>query len=107
MKLFGRTSPTPDPAASSLPPVTPIAEVTPREPARVRGTVVRLRAIPRTGLPSLAATVEDDTGRVVAIWVGRRSIGGVTLGRTIDLYGTLVQAQHDLEMHNPEYTLRR
>lgn len=107
MKLFNRNA---TPAALvvpvDLPPAVSIAELKPRSLAHIRGTVVRIRTIPRTGLPSLAATIEDETGRVVAIWSGRRAIGGVTLGRHIDLHGIAVEGRHELEFHNPEYTLR-
>jgi hypothetical protein len=107
MKLFNRNNtPTPSVAPTELPPVTSIGELEPRALVDIRGTVVRIRTIPRTGLPSLAATIEDETGKVVAIWSGRRAIGGVTLGRRIELHGIAVKGRHELEFHNPEYTLR-
>ncbi len=107
MKVFNRNkSSDPTPAEAALPHSTPINEVEPRIPVTIRGTIVRLKTIPRSGLPSLAVTIEDETGKVLAIWSGRRSIGGITLGRRLDLHGIAVAGQYELEFHNPEYTLR-
>jgi hypothetical protein len=108
VKVFHRTSKesVPIPTETPVCAATPIVEVVPRTTVTLRGTVVRVRTIPRSGLPSLAATIEDETGRVVAIWSGRRAIGGVTLGRRLDLTGVGVPGQHELEFHNPLYTLR-
>ncbi len=108
MKVFHRTNKESVAAPTEMPlsAATPIADVVPRTTVTVRGTVVRVLTIPRSGLPSLAATIEDETGRVVAIWSGRRAIGGVTLGRRLDLTGVGVPGQHELEFHNPLYTLR-
>jgi hypothetical protein len=108
VKVFNRNSrgSVHAPVEATLSAATPIGDVVPRTTVTVRGTVIRVRTIPRSGLPSLAATIEDETGRVVAIWSGRRAIGGVTLGRRIDLTGVGVPGQHELEFHNPLYTLR-
>jgi RecG-like helicase len=83
-----------------------IADVTARDYVTIRGTVTQIRTIPRAGLPSLAVVVEDSSGKVAAIWSGRRAIGGIALGRRIDIVGTAVQGSHGLEFHNPAYTLR-
>ncbi len=108
MGLFKRT-----PAVAVAPvievvegPAAQIADVVARDFVTVRGTVTRIRTIPRTGLPSLAVVVEDSSGKVAAIWSGRRAIGGIALGRRLDITGTAVQGDHGLEFHNPAYTLR-
>jgi RecG-like helicase len=106
VKVFGRNKATDTPATIALPIATPIGEIEPRDHVTVRGTVIRVRTIPRSGQPSLAVTVEDETGRAVAIWSGRRAIGGITLGRRLDISGVAVPGQHELEFHNPLYTLR-
>jgi hypothetical protein len=92
--------------AEPEPEATSMAQIAVRQPVTVRGTVTRIRSVPRTGLPSLAVTVEDESGRVTAIWSGRRAIGGISLGRHLDLSGIAVQGASGLEFHNPVYTLR-
>jgi RecG-like helicase len=108
MGLFKRT-----PAIAAAPvisvvegPATPITDVMARDYVTIRGTVSRIRTIPRTGLPSLSVCIEDSGGKVTAVWSGRRAIGGVALGRRIDIIGTAVAGPNGLEFHNPAYTLR-
>lgn len=91
----------PDPTEGT----TPIASAVPRTPVRVVGEVTRIRSRPATGLPSLAVTITDPTGSVVAVWTGRRSIGGITLGRRIIVEGVAMRRSDQLEFTNPAYTL--
>lgn len=71
----------------------------------VTGKVVRMTARPTSGQPALAVIVSDDTGTVTAVWTGRRSIGGITLGRRIAIKGVAVARGSKLEFTNPSYTL--
>lgn len=84
---------------------TEIAAVVPRRRAQVVGEVTRMRARPTSGLPSLAVTLSDGTGTVVAVWTGRRAIGGITLGRRLLLDGVPRRVGDRLEFVNPAYTL--
>jgi len=103
--LRGRRHNAGPPADSGVPVHTPIAEAVARRPVRVVGSVVRMRARPTSGQPSLAVTVSDDTGSVVAVWTGRRAIGGITLGRRVVLDGVPRTVGDRLEFVNPAYTL--
>jgi len=84
---------------------TAIVAAQPRVAVRVEGEVTRMRARPTTGVPALAVTISDATGSVVAVWTGRRSIGGLTLGRHVLLDGVAVRRGQVLEFTNPAYTL--
>jgi RecG-like helicase len=111
MGLLDRIRPNADRAAApstneSLPEATPISDVIARSEVTVRGTITRIKAIPKSGMPSLAVTIDDGTATATAIWSGRRAIGGVTLGRRIDLSGTAVSSTRGFEFYNPRYTLR-
>lgn len=64
-----------------------------------------MRARPTEGIPALAVTISDGTGSVVAVWTGRRAIGGVTLGRRLVLDGVATLHGAQLEFTNPAYTL--
>jgi len=72
---------------SSLPGVTPIGDVQPREHASVVGEITSLRIVPRAGSPSLEATISDGTGTVVAVWTGRRHIAGIAPGKRLVVSG--------------------
>lgn len=93
-------------APEELPPATPINEVAARSQVTIRGSITRIRAIPKSGMPSLAVTIDDGNATATAIWSGRRAIGGVSLGRRIDVTGTAVSSARGFEFYNPLYTLR-
>jgi hypothetical protein len=88
------------------PGVIAIADAGPRRPVRVRGQITRMKARPTDGLPSLAVSIADNTGSVTAVWTGRRSIGGISLGRTIVIEGVAVQHGDHLEFNTPMYELQ-
>ena len=85
--------------------VTPLDDVTPRSPTRVAGEVQVMRIVPRAGAPSLEVTVSDGHGQIVAVFYGRRRIGGVTPGRRLILEGVAAEKDGRLFIHNPVYQL--
>jgi hypothetical protein len=65
-----------------MPHVEPIGDLRWRRRVRVRGRVRDLRVRPTAdGVASLECTLVDDTGGITIALLGRRHIGGVTLGR--------------------------
>lgn len=72
----------------------------------VCGQVTQIRTRPSQGLPALVVTVSDSTGHVTAVWTGRRSVGGITLGRTVCLEGVFTKTAGEPSVLNPAYTLR-
>lgn len=90
---------------SSEPVAVSIADMQARQYVCVSGKVTRMTARPTSGQPALAVMVSDDTGTVTAVWTGRRSIGGITLGRRIAIKGIAVARGTKLEFTNPSYTL--
>ena len=107
MALFGRNrnrnGAAVDPGTDGT---TPIAAVRARSHVRVLGQVSRTRTKPARGIPSLCVQVNDGTGTVLAVWTGRRSIGGVELGRTILVEGVATDTPDGLTFLNPVYELR-
>ena len=95
----GTDAPAVDPA------ITPISQVDARLPIRVCGQVVRMRARPTSGLPALVVSISDDTGTATAVWTGRRSLGGVSLGRRLVIEGVPLRRGDHVEFTNPAYTL--
>src|SRR3954451_14662786 len=92
---------------ASLPDVTPIVELQPREDGTVVGEISLVRIVPRAGSPSLEATISDGTGSVVAMWTGRRKIAGVTPGRRLVVSGRGAPTGPNgrLLLFNPRYEL--
>jgi hypothetical protein len=105
MGLLRRRKTGPDAIASTDPSIVPIADAPARHFVRVSGQVTRMRARPTTGLPALAVSISDASGTAVAVWTGRRAIGGVALGRRLVVEGVAIRRGAQLEFMNPEYTL--
>ena len=73
---------------SSHPGVEPIASVKARTPTTVVGEIVAVRIVPKhDGSPWLEATISDGSGKLVALWTGRRRIAGVKAGQRLVLTG--------------------
>ena len=105
MSLLRRRRNRPDEVGLADPSIVPIADAPARRKVKVSGEVTRMRARPTSGLPALAVTISDDTGTAVAVWTGRRSIGGVALGRGLVIEGVAIRRGEQLEFTNPGYTL--
>ena len=82
-----------------------IASLSPRTKAAVRGRVVRIVKQPAQGLPTLLVRIEDESGYATAVWSGRRSIGGLDLGRKVVIEGVPMASPNGLRFFNPAYTL--
>ncbi|MEJ5254877.1 MAG: hypothetical protein WHS89_05960 [Acidimicrobiales bacterium] len=85
--------------------LSPIGEAPLRVPVRIGGEVQEARMVPRAGSPAVEVTISDGTGRATAVFTGRRSIHGVTLGRGIVLEGVARLERGRLVLLNPAYTL--
>jgi hypothetical protein len=93
---------------SSIPGVTPIAQVEPRTYATVVGEISSVRIVPKSdGSPWLEATIKDGTGAMVAMWTGRRRMPGIRTGRRLKMSGRGAPAGESqrLKVLNPEYEL--
>ncbi len=78
-----------------------------RGPVRIRGEVAALQIVPRAGAPSLEVTVDDGTGRAVAVFTGRKRIGGLDPGRPVLVEGVARRERGRLLLLNPAYSLQR
>lgn len=84
---------------------TAINEAPKREPVRVAGEVQRMRIVPRAGSPSLEVVVSDGSGEAVAVFTGRRALGGVEHGSSVLLEGVAHDERGRTVLLNPAYTL--
>jgi hypothetical protein len=86
--------------------VTPIAQARARVRARFEGEIRRVRIQPLAAVPTLVVMLEDGTGRLSALFMGRRGIAGVECGRRLAIEGTPVAGERGLTLYNPAYELR-
>jgi hypothetical protein len=93
---------------SGHPGVQSIASLQPREPATVIGEIASVRIVPKPeGSPWLEATISDGTGKIVALWTGRRRIAGIKAGQRLVLTGRASPSGPGgrLLIYNPLYEL--
>ncbi len=83
----------------------PIAEAPLRTPVIVSGRITSVRVQPRAGVPTLDATIVDDSGQLVVTFLGRRHIGGVEPGRRLVVEGVIGDRRGHAQMLNPIYRL--
>jgi hypothetical protein len=83
----------------------PMAAARPRVRARFEGDVRKIRIQPLAAVPTLEVVLDDGTGRVTALFMGRRGIAGVECGRRLVIEGTPVAGERGLTLYNPSYDL--
>jgi len=84
----------------------PMAEARARVRARFEGDVRKIRIQPLAAVPTLEVVLDDGTGRLTALFMGRRGIAGVECGRRLAIEGTPVAGERGLTLYNPAYDLR-
>ncbi|CAB4668295.1 MAG: hypothetical protein F2650_01880 [Actinobacteria bacterium] len=84
---------------------TPIADAQPRTTVTITGQVIRMQSRPASDLPTMVISIKDSTGTATATWTGRRSMGGIALGRRIVITGVATHTSGLLTFVNPEYQL--
>ncbi|WP_062311613.1 OB-fold nucleic acid binding domain-containing protein [Demequina rhizosphaerae] len=86
-------------------PTIAIAEVTPRGIARVSGRVVAIQVEPSDAPPAFTVRLEDGTGRIDAIFMGRREVPGIAPGTHLSLEGRVCETDALPRLYNPRYEL--
>lgn len=83
-----------------------IADAPERERVTVTGVVHTVTLRPRGGVPALEAELDDGSGVITVVWLGRRRLAGVEPGRSITVTGCIGQQNGVPMMFNPRYELR-
>ena len=78
-----------------------IADAPSRQPVRIAGVIRRITVLPMEGKEALQALISDGTGEVTAVFMGRRGIGGLSLGRRVVVEGVLGEHHGEIRMVNP------
>lgn len=68
----------------------------------LRSVVIR----PRAGVPTLEAELYDGSGTLSLVWLGRRRISGIEVGRSVVVEGRLTCDGDQQTLFNPRYRLR-
>jgi amino acid transporter len=84
---------------------TPIAQVVYRTHAVVAGRVSGVRVQPHGGVASLECTVVDESGGMLLVFLGRRSIAGIAVGSRVVAEGMVGEDRGRLAIVNPMYRL--
>ena len=82
-----------------------ISDLSDRQWAKLRGSITVLTMKPRSGTPWLEAEFSDGSGTVTLIWMGRRSIPGITAGRELIVSGRVSYVDGQRRLYNPLYEL--
>ena len=85
--------------------LAPMDHIEVRHPVRVGGEVRAVRIVPRAGAPALEVTVTDGRGSVVAVFLGRRKVAGMSPGRRVALQGVAARNGNRYLLFNPAYEL--
>ena len=72
-----------------------------RQPVRIAGVIRRMTVLPMEGKEALQALISDGTGEVTIVFMGRRGIGGLSLGKRVVVEGALGEHRGDVRMVNP------
>lgn len=79
-----------------------IAEAPMRKPVKIAGVIRRMTVFPMAGKEALEALISDGTGEAVITFMGRRGIGGLTLGTRVVVEGVLGEHRGVVKMLNPK-----
>ena len=74
-----------------------------RMPVKLAVVVRRITVRPSDTGDSLEAVLSDGTGEVRAVWTGRRSIPGLSLGTRMILEGTIGEERGTRRIVNPRF----
>jgi RecG-like helicase len=85
--------------------VSRIAECEPGSEVTVAGTVENVSVRLEGSSPALEVSIQDGSGHVFVVWLGRRRISGVHEGRHLVIHGRLNCVTDHPTIYNPQYEL--
>ncbi|WP_203566562.1 OB-fold nucleic acid binding domain-containing protein [Aestuariimicrobium ganziense] len=84
---------------------SPVAECTVRSRVVLQGQISMVAVSPRSARRWLEVSLDDGTGVVTLIWMGRREIPGIEPGRRLRVEGRLADDNGRRVIYNPQYEL--
>ena len=92
-------------APATHPGCTPIVDAPLGRIVRIAGEISSVILRPETTVAALEAEIDDGSGRLHIVWLGRNAIRGIEPGRGIIIEGRVVERNDMRLMHNPKYEL--
>ncbi len=83
----------------------PIRTCEDRQQVSLTGSISTMTIAPRAGHPALEVELQDGSGTVTLVWLGRRQIPGIDPGRTIRIWGRVSCHEGRRLVYNPRYEL--
>ena len=87
--------------SATVPGTVRIGDAPKRDKVRIAGVIKRITVFPMQDSESLEALVSDGTGEVTVVFMGRRGIGGLSLGTRVVVEGVLGESHGVNRMINP------
>lgn len=81
------------------------ADLQPGRKVTVSGRIRSLETVSRAMPGMLVAELWDGTDAVLVIWLGRRHVPGIAVGRRLTVHGRLGRRGTDKALYNPHYEL--
>jgi hypothetical protein len=85
--------------------VTDIAAAAERTVVTVCGRIAHVEVAAKQGPAQLVASVDDGTGAIEVVFMGRRLVPGIRPGQRIEVTGRVVIDSGTRRMYNPRYEL--
>jgi amino acid transporter len=89
----------------SIPYRAPIASIRLRQHVRVAGRVYAVRVRSRASVPTLECIVQDGTGSITVVFLGRRQVPGIEVGARLVVEGVVGEYHGRLAILNPSYEI--
>lgn len=89
--------------AARIPSTVRIRDAATRSRVRLAGVVRRITVVPLEGHEALEALLYDGSGEVTVVWMGRRSIPGLTLGTRLVVEGMMAEQRRERRLVNPSF----
>jgi amino acid transporter len=93
------------PPRSDTSTITPIGDVRWRDMVRVKGQIRSVRVAPQRDAPTFECVIDDGTGTLLAVFLGRRDVAGLTVGTRVEITGAAGVHQNRLAILNPSYRI--
>ena len=83
-----------------------IRDVAHRQRVRLEGRVASMRVQPWAGVATLECRLDDDTGAISVVFLGRRRIPGIGVGTRLVVEGVVGEHHGRLALLNPAYEIQ-
>ncbi len=84
----------------------PLASQAERSVCSIHGELQSVTLRPVDGVTALEATLHDGSDTVTLVWLGRRRIEGIGVGRRLTVHGRVGRRGSERVLYNPRYELQ-